>query len=321
MVTGGAGFIGSHVVDRLCGLGSVTVVDDLSAGRAENLEAASATGGVRLLKADVRDPEALRGAFRGADVVFHLAAKCLRISLSDPALVHGVNATGTLNALRAAREEGVGRFVYVSSSEVYGTAGDATPIDETHPLRPHTPYAASKAAGELYALSFLRTSGLAATVVRPFNSYGPRSHVAGPYGEVIPRFVVRLLAGEAPVIFGDGRQTRDFTFVEDTARGIVAAAVPTAVGEVLNIGCGREVSVQQLARAAAAACGRPDVAPIFREARPGDVRRHLASTSKAERLIGYRSEVGLDEGLRRYVRWVRERGVEIGAAEAGRPNW
>lgn len=322
LVTGGAGFIGSHVVDLLARRHVVTVIDDLSVGRPENLLRAMSTGRVLLLEADVRDPDAIRDAFLGQDVVFHLAVQCLRLSLTEPDLVHEVNVTGTLNALRAARDAGAGRFVFVSSSEVYGSAavGEA-PIAEGHPLEPTTPYGASKAAGELYATSFMRSRGLPVTVVRPFNSYGPRSHASGPYGEVIPRFVARALAGQPPVIFGDGRQTRDLTFVEDTARGIVAAASDAAAGRTVNIASGREVSISKLAEFVVRACGREDLRPVFEPPRPGDVRRHLASTERAERLLGFRGAVGLMKGLQRYVEWVRRTGVEVGAEDAGVPNW
>jgi UDP-glucose 4-epimerase len=325
VVTGGAGFIGSHVVDHLVRLGArVVAVDDLSVGRAENLAAAESSGRARLVRADVRDHAALERAVLDAeaDLVLHLAVQCLRVSFADPTLVHEVNATGTLNALRAARARGC-RFAYVSSSEVYGSAVDERePMKETDPLLPTTPYGASKAAGELYTDSFHRSYGLATTVVRPFNTYGPRSHASGPYGEVIPRFVARVLGGEAPVIFGDGRQTRDFTYVEDTARGIVEAATgDRTVGQTVNVARGREVSILDVALAVARALGRSDLAPIHDAARPADVRRHLGDTRRAEALFGYRAAIDLDEGVRRYLSWVRERGVEISAAEARSRNW
>jgi UDP-glucose 4-epimerase len=158
--------------------------------------------------------------------------------------------------------------------------------------------------------------------VRPFNTYGPRSHAGGPYGEVIPRFVARVLAGERPVVFGDGAQTRDFTHVEDTARGIVAAGLaPATVGETVNVARGREVTIERIARIVAKACERPDLSPIFEEPRPADVRRHLAATAKAERLFGWRASIDIEEGIARYVAFVRERGVEVSAAEARSRNW
>ncbi len=324
VVTGGAGFIGSHLVDALVAHGAkVTVVDDLSVGSRDNVAQAEASGNASFERADVRDLDSLRKIFQGADSIFHLAVQCLRVSFAEPGLVHEVNATGTLNALRAAQECGVRRFVYCSSSEVYGSALDAhAPMDESHPLLPTTSYGASKAAGELYTDSFFRSVALPATVVRPFNTYGPRSHASGPYGEVIPRFVARVLGGDAPVIFGDGEQTRDFTFVEDTARGLMTAALaPGAVGETVNVARGVEVSMNHLAEVVARACGRPDLRPIHQAARPADVRRHHAATAKAEKLLGYRATIDLQEGVERYLAWVRARGVEVSADEAGRRNW
>ena len=324
VVTGGAGFIGSHVTDELVRRGaSVLVVDDLSVGKEANLADALATGRAKFERRDVRDFESMRGALHGADTVFHIAVLCLRLSLKDPSVVHDVNATGTLNVLRAAEESHVRRFVYCSSSEVYGTAvHDEHPMTEEDPLLPTTPYGASKAAGELYALSFHTSYGLPTTIVRPFNTYGPRSHANGPYGEVIPRFVARVLAGERPVIFGDGLQTRDFTYVDDTARGIVRASeVDSTVGTAVNIARGVEISIKELARRVAAACGRSDLEPLLEEARPADVRRHHAATGKAEKLMGYRARIDLEEGVERYLAWIKERGVTVSAAEARSRNW
>ncbi len=323
LVTGGAGFIRSNVVDALVHRGaSVRVLDDLSVGLERNVAGALKTGRATLAQVDVRNYDALREASRGADTVVHMAVQCLRVSLADPMLVHEVNATGTLNALRAAREAGVSRFVYVSSSEVYGSAAHDAPMREDHPLLPTTPYGASKAAGELYTDSFFRSYGLATTVVRPFNAFGPRSHASGPYGEVIPRFVARALRGEGPVVFGDGTQTRDFTYVEDTAAGIVAAACSgKTVGETINIARGREVAIVDVARAVARACGRPDLELLFEAARPADVHRHLADVRRAEDLLGYRARVDLEEGIRRYLMWVRETGLEVSAVDARARNW
>jgi UDP-glucose 4-epimerase len=317
-VTGGAGFIGSHVVDRLIALGKrVVVLDDLSVGKAANVNPSA-----RLERVDVRDLPSLRRAIEGSQVVLHLAVQCLRVSFENPTLVHEVNATGTLNALIAARELGA-RFVYVSSSEVYGSAvHHEEPMAEHHPLLPTTPYGASKAAGELYTDSFHRTYGLRTTVVRPFNSYGPRSHAAGPYGEVIPRFVARVMGGAAPVIFGDGKQTRDFTYVEDTAAGIVQVALSEAsVGQTVNVARGQEVTITDVARTVASVLGREDLAPIYEPARPADVRRHAAATARCRELVGFTAGTDLAEGVRRYVEWVRSTGVEVSADEARARNW
>jgi UDP-glucose 4-epimerase len=304
LVTGGAGFIGSHLVDALLAAGGVVrVLDDFSSGRRENL--AEAAGRAEIVAGDVCDERALDAALAGVEVVLHLATRCVRLSLSDPEGVHRVNSEGTLRVLTAARRHGAARVVYVSSSEVYGTAVQA-PMAEDHPLAPTTVYGATKLAGELYAQAMTRSFGLPTLVVRPFNTYGPRAHFTGVYGEVIPRFTVRLLNGRRPVIFGDGSQTRDFTYVSDTVRGILAAAaVPDAHGQAVNIARGEEVSVRRLAELLAKAID-PVLAPEFTGARPGDVHRHWADVTRARERLGFRATVGIEEGLARYLAWFRQ---------------
>jgi UDP-glucose 4-epimerase len=304
LVTGGAGFIGSHLVDALVAAGAaVRVLDDFSSGRRENL--ASAAGRAEVVTGDVCDERALQTALAGVEVVMHLATRCVRLSLSDPEGVHRVNSEGTLRVLMAARRHGAARVVYVSSSEVYGTAVRA-PMGEDHPLAPTTVYGATKLAGELYAQAMTRSFGLPTLVVRPFNTYGPRAHFSGVYGEVIPRFTVRLLNGRRPVIFGDGSQTRDFTYVSDTVRGILAAAaVPDAQGQAINIARGEEVTILRLAELLAKAID-PVLAPELTDARPGDVHRHWADVRQAHERLAFRAGVGIEEGLMRYLAWFRE---------------
>ena len=301
VVTGGAGFIGSHLVERLSRRNRVRVIDDLSSGSVDNLRHAPAAS---LVVADISEAAAIEEPMRSAEIVFHLAASCLRTSLGDPHASLRANDAGTLNVLMAALHAGVQRFVYVSSSEVYGNALQV-PMDEEHPLHPRTPYAAGKLAGEAYALSFHRTYGLPVTAVRPFNSYGPRSHLAGASGEVIPKFVARCLAGEPLVIFGDGEQTRDFTWIEDTVRGIeLAAESPALEGEVVNVARGVEVSILEVAASVQRLLGCR-VPILHGEARPGDVARHAASVDKARRVLGFSAEVDFEDGLAMYVDWVR----------------
>ena len=320
LVTGGAGFVGSHLVDLLSHSNQVTVLDDFSVGERENL--AAAVRPPRVVTADIRDRGALDEVVRDVDVIFHLAVVCLRVSIPDPMASHLVNDLGTLNLLLAARDSAVQRFVYVSSSEVYGSA-KRTPMDESHPLNPMTPYAAAKLAGEAYALSFHRTYGFPTTVVRPFNVYGPREHADGPSGEVIPRFVARALAGRPLVVFGDGLQTRDFTWVGDTVRGILMAAECDAlVGGCVNIARGEDVSVLRIAELVQRLAGTRT--PIEHQAdRPGDVRRHVAGVQRARSMLGFSATVGIDEGLSRYIEWVRSeplRGVSAPEEEEAR-NW
>ncbi len=301
LVTGGAGFVGSHLVDLLAPANEVTVLDDMSVGTPSNL---SSSPHVNVLTADVRDRASVEAAVKQADVIFHLAVVCLRVSIPDPMASHLVNDLGTLNLLLAARDSSLQRFVYVSSSEVYGSAM-RVPMDEQHPLNPATPYAATKLAGEAYALSFHRTYGVPATVVRPFNVYGPREHVDGPSGEVIPRFVARAMADKPLVVFGEGLQTRDFTWVGDTVRGILMAAeCDELVGDRVNIARGQEVSVLDVAKLVQEVVGTRS--PIQHQAeRPGDVRRHLAGVERARSRLGFDARVSIGEGLARYVDWVR----------------
>jgi UDP-glucose 4-epimerase len=308
VVTGGAGFIGSHVVDRLVAGGSdVVAVDDLSVGRRENLHDA-ARSGAELVVGDVRDAALMEQVLAGADLVVHMACGNLRASLGDPRGSHEANATGTLVTALAAVAQGVRRFAYVSSSEAYGTAR-TIPMDEAHPLEPTTVYGASKAAGELYAQACRRTYGLPVVVVRPFNSYGPREHATGTSAEVIPKFATRILAGQPPVIFGDGSQTRDFTWVEETAAGIVAAAVADdLVGEAVNIAYGRGVSIREISELLLDVLEARNLSPRFDEPRPGDVEHHYADTTRARERLGFRATVPIREGLERYVAWLRASG-------------
>ena len=305
LVTGGAGFIGSHVVEGLLAVGArVRVLDDFSSGRRENLEAAG--GRAEIVEGDVCDDAALDRAVPGAELVIHMAARCVRLSLFDPHDVHRVNSEGTLRVVQAARRHGVRRVVYISSSEVYGS-GVHMPMAEDHPLQPTTIYGATKLAGELYVQTLARSFDLPAVVVRPFNTYGPRAHFKGVYGEVIPRFTVRLLNGRRPVIFGDGQQTRDFTYVTDTVRGILAAAsVPDAHGQVFNIARGEEVTVQRLAELLAKHTNS-DLTAEITEPRPADVRRHWANVSRAHAELGFEAGIDIDEGLGRYVTWFCQR--------------
>lgn len=322
VVTGGAGFIGSHVVERLIAVGAdVTIVDDLSVGTRENVSDAEQKG-AHLVVGDIRDSELMLEALAGAAVVIHMACDNLRASLGNPERTHDINATGTLRTCLAAVENGVERFLYVSSSEAYGSA-QTKPMDERHPLVPTTVYGASKAAGELYAQSCMRRYGMAATVVRPFNSYGPREHASGNSAEVIPKFVTRIRSGSPPVIFGDGSQTRDFTWVEETAVGIVsAAASDELVGDVVNLAHGEPVTILEICNLLLEIIGADGLEPEFHDERPGDVAHHWADTTKARELLGFEARIPIREGLERYVQWVAAQGN--GRAE-GEPqvvrNW
>ena len=308
LVTGGAGFIGSELVRQLAGRGfGVRVVDNLVNGRRENLDGVLDES-VELVVADVRDAKAMTSLVRDVDVVFHLACLGVRHSIHSPVENQEVNASATLGLLNTARSVGVKRFVYVSSSEVYGTARTA-PITEEHPTLPMTVYGASKLAGEAYTRAFWETYHYPTVVLRPFNAYGPRCHHEGDSGEVIPKFLLRCLAGKPMVIFGDGTQTRDFTFVGDTAGGILAAGLSEAsVGQTINLGSGKEIQVRELANTIAQVLDRPHAEVTHVEPRPGDVLRLLADSSKAKKLLRFEPTVTLRDGLARLRDWYVSQG-------------
>ncbi|MBI5139592.1 GDP-mannose 4,6-dehydratase [Candidatus Nomurabacteria bacterium] len=297
-VTGGAGFIGSHLVDKLCGSNNVFVIDNFATGKRENLPA-----NVQILEGDVRDLQFLTKALRGVDVVFHLATHCVRLSLGEPGINHEVNATGTLNTLMASQKNNVKRFVYCSSSEVYGNTQEAV-LNEESPKLPTTIYGASKLVGEYYTIAFHQTYGLSGMVIRPFNTYGPRSHFFGPYGEVIPRFTIWIRAGKDVVVFGDGLQTRDFTYVTDTARGLIEGAeCDGLLGESVNLAHGEEISVLKIAETLNELNGKLQKIKHI-ESRPGDIRRLGADIIKAKTLFGFQAEVSIQDGLASYLKWL-----------------
>lgn len=308
LVTGAAGFIGSQLVRLLIDRGAhVVAVDNLVNGKRENLDGVPPAG-CTFYQTDIRNVASLAALLDGCDVVYHLACLGVRHSIHSPEENHEVNATATLRLLAAARSTGVSRFVYVSSSEVYGTAR-TVPMTEEHPTFPMTVYGASKLAGECYTRAFWETYRYPTVVVRPFNAFGPRCHHEGDSGEVIPKFLLRCLAGRPLVIFGDGTQTRDLTFVEDTAAGILAAGVAeAAVGQTINLGNSREISIRDLAGVVAGVVGRP-VSVVHEPPRPGDVLRLFADTTKARRLLGFEPRVSLTDGLLRLRDWYLSLGV------------
>jgi UDP-glucose 4-epimerase len=323
LVTGGAGFIGSHLVDRLIADGHhVTVLDDFSSGRRENLFDAERSGALRVIDGSVLDRNALDLAVEDCLQVYHLAVQCVRRSLGQPLANHEINASGTLTVLEAARRAGVERFVYCSSSEVYGNCGGDL-LDEGMRCAPVTVYGAAKLAGEYYTSAYHQTYGLPVVIVRPFNAYGPREHERGDLAEVIPRFVIRALSALPPIIFGSGANGRDFTYVIDTARGIAAAAACDAlVGSVVNIGSGQMITIRELAEAVVRHCGGAALRPIHLAPRPGDVLALRADTRLARDVLGYRPEIGFEEGLGRYVEWFRAEHDDPSALLEEEPcNW
>ncbi|MBF0383638.1 MAG: GDP-mannose 4,6-dehydratase [Magnetococcales bacterium] len=323
VVTGGAGFIGSELTRQLLASGAhVTVVDNLVNGKRENL-ANIESDLLRLEVVDIRDTDTMRSLLRGADKVFHLACMGVRHSIHNPAENHDVNASATLGLLQLAKSANVKRFIYVSSSEVYGTTRFA-PMTEEHTTFPMTVYGASKLAGECYARAFFETYDFPTVVVRPFNSFGPRCHHEGDSGEVIPKFMLRALAGKPLIVFGDGSQTRDFTFVTDTARGIVLAGeTDKAVGQTINLGSGIETSIKDLADEVKRTVNRQDAEVQFHAPRPGDILRLIADSSKASDLLNYAPAMELRDGLVLLRDWYQqqESSVEELLKEEVVHNW
>jgi len=306
LVTGGAGFIGSHLVDRLIdeSPSRIIVVDNLFLGREENLaKARERFSGLRLCREDATDAAALARILseERVEVVFNLAVVPLPASLVRPRWSIEQNVALATIPCELLREERYGTLVHFSSSEAYGSAR-YVPMDESHPSVPSTPYAASKVSGDHIVLSYVHTYGLDAGILRPFNNFGPRQN-AGTYAGIIPIVVQRALAGEPVTIFGDGEQTRDFVFVRDTVEAAVRAyGEPETRGRILNIASGREVSVNELVRQLLevldSAVGVEHVAP-----RPGDVRRHAGDIGLARQLIGFEPRTSLREGLVETVTW------------------
>jgi UDP-glucose 4-epimerase len=302
-VTGGAGFIGSHLVDQLLAANNeVVVFDDFSTGLEENLREAKSSGRLTVVRESVTNFEALMESMSSCSFVFHLATKNVRLSLRQPTLVHDVNTTGTLNVLKAAHARKVKRFLYCSSSEVNGTAIEV-PMAEDYIYRPETLYGASKLAGEDYALAFHRSGWLNAVVARPHNNYGPREHALGLSGEVIPRFILQAMAGKPLTVYGEGNQTRDFTFVSETSKILIdLLETDHALGEVINVCRGQEISILQIAKKILHMVGGKSEI-VHMPGRPSDVLRLFGDNSKLQRILGRTPSISIDEGLRSTFDW------------------
>jgi len=300
IVTGGAGFIGSHLVHALLELGATPIViDDLSAGHADNVPS-----NVEFLRASVTSPE-IAAAFENVDYVFHEAAMAsVPLSVEKPREFFDVNVSGTLNVLHAATKAKVHRVMFAASSSAYGDS-EALPKIETMPAMPMSPYAASKVAGESLLRAWANCYGIDTVSLRYFNIFGPRQSADSAYAAVIAAFAKAMLAGKKPVIFGDGEQSRDFTFVDNAVHAnLLAARCERPLnGDVFNVACGKRVSLNELARVMRIALNRADLAPTYQPARAGDVRHSLADLSHTKKTLGYEPMCDFETGLKATLAW------------------
>jgi UDP-glucose 4-epimerase len=307
LITGGGGFIGSHLAEDLVKNGFlVKILDDFSTGNINNVLELFNYKNFKMIRGSVTDREIVAKAMADIDVVFHLAAQVhVDRSIIEPRHTFEVNTLGTLNILDASLENDVELVVYASTSEVYGSA-KYVPMDEDHPLNPASPYAASKASADRLCFSYFNTYKLPVTVVRCFNTYGPRQKGSG-YAGAIPKFMRRSLAGLPPVIYGDGKQTRDYMYVKDAVNAykLVLESYQNILGQAINFGTGKEISILELANTIAELC-RNELAPIHVAPRSGEVTRLCANTSLAEKLLNFKPAYTIKKGLQEFLKWYKE---------------
>lgn len=305
LVTGGAGFIGSNIAEELVRIGEeVVVFDNLSTGYEENI--AHLSSDIEFVNGDIRNRDELRKALKGVDHVLHQAALAsVPRSIEDPVLVNEVNVTGTVNVLEESRAAGVKSLVYAGSSSAYGDT-DKLPKTEDILPRPLSPYAVSKLAGEYYCSVYSEVYGLPTVSMRYFNVFGPRQDPRSQYAAVIPIFISHLLRDEAPTIFGDGEQSRDFTYIKNVVNAnILASRSDRLNGQTVNAACGEKYTLNELYERLRELIGT-EIDPLYSDPRPGDVRHSHADISLAGDLLGYSVEVGFEEGLRKTIEWYRE---------------
>lgn len=302
LVTGGAGFIGSHLVERLVQEGkTVRVLDNFATGKRANL--APFAGRIDLIEGDIAEPVACARACRGVEVVLHEAAlPSVPKSVSDPVATHRTNIDGTFNVLVAARDAGVRRLVYAASSSAYGET-ETLPKHEAILPQPLSPYAVQKLTGEYYCSVFARCYGLQTLSIRYFNVFGPRQDPTSQYAAAIPAFVTAILRGEPPTVYGDGEQTRDFTYIENVIQAnLLAARAAETHGEIVNVACGEHITVNDIIMKINQILGK-NVSPNYVPPRPGDIKDSWADIQLATKVIGFRPTVAFDEGLRRTINW------------------
>ncbi|QDU55688.1 SDR family oxidoreductase [Aeoliella mucimassa] len=304
LVTGGAGFIGSHITSALVSQGNaVTVFDDFSTGKIQNLE--HMEGKIEVARGSLLDKPLLRNAMQGADVVYHQAALAsVPRSVANPSATHEACATGTLYVLEVAKELGIRRVIYAGSSSAYGNQPFASKRESDLPS-PLSPYAVAKLCGEYYLRAFTNTYGLETVGIRYFNVFGPRQDPDSEYSAVIPKFVTAMLRGKAPTIYGDGLQSRDFTYIDNVVKAnLAAASAKDASGKVMNVACGQQATLLDLVDVINKVLGTT-IEPTFAEARAGDVRESLADITLARSILGYEPVVTFEEGLRRSIEYYR----------------
>ena len=306
LVTGGAGFVGSHIAAGMAARGArVRVIDDLSTGHLENLEEIG--GDIDFVRGSLNDDETLGRALEGVELVFHEAAiPSVPRSVENPRETHRACAEATFSLLLAARDRGVRRVVYAASSSAYGDQ-PTLPKVETMPPDPLSPYAAAKLIGEYYCQVFTRTYKLETVALRYFNVFGPRQDPSSTYSGVISRFIAALSTGDTPIIYGDGEQSRDFTYVANVVDANLRAAETTrGVGQIINVANGERVSLNELLEKLKQIMSRTDVQAEYRDARVGDVKHSLADITRAREFLGYEPQVGLEEGLRHTMDWWKQ---------------
>jgi len=300
LVTGGAGFIGSHLAEELAKENDVFIIDNISTGRLENIKNLMERSNVKFIKGNIAEPAFLNNIFKDIDYVFHQAAiPSVPRSIKDPRNSNDANITGTLNVLIAAKDSGVKKVIFASSSSVYGDT-PALPKSETIPVNPLSPYAITKVTGEFYCRVFQEIYGLQTISLRYFNVFGARQDPNSQYAAVIPKFITSIMKDEPPVIYGDGEQSRDFTFVKHVVDANILACESDKTG-IFNIACGRRITINQLVDMINEILGK-EVEPVYTEGRPGDIKHSLADISRA-RSFGYDPKSNFKEELKNTVKW------------------